>query len=102
MKNSRYTIATLAAIALLTSTTMAVIASTDDRKVYEDLPAISVDDALAIARSTISTGQIVEIELENDDGQMNWEVEAINDTGQEIEIVIDAQNGQIVSRELDD
>jgi uncharacterized membrane protein YkoI len=65
---------------------------------YENV--ISQDDAIAIAEKA-ANGKVVEIELDEDDGFLKYEVELRTDRG-EAEVEIDATTGNVLEVELDD
>ena len=60
---------------------------------------ISQDDAIAIAEKA-ANGKVVEIELDEDDGLLKYEVELRTDRG-EAEVEIDASTGNVLEVELD-
>lgn len=61
---------------------------------------ISEDEAVAIAKKNI-TGEIVKIELDEDDGRLEYEME-LNTSKGEAEITIDATSGKVLELEQDD
>ncbi|QGQ48188.1 PepSY domain-containing protein [Metabacillus sediminilitoris] len=61
---------------------------------------ISEDEAVAIAKKNI-TGEIVKIELDEDDGRFEYEME-LNTSNGEAEITIDATSGKVLELEQDD
>ena len=61
---------------------------------------ISQDDAIAIAEKA-ANGKVVEIELDEDDGFIKYDVELRTDRG-EAEVEIDAITGNVLEVELDD
>lgn len=61
------------------------------------IPNISLERAVAVARSRVPNSQMVELELGNDDERLSWEVEFSNDT----KVEIDAQTGSVLKVEID-
>jgi uncharacterized membrane protein YkoI len=60
-------------------------------------PNISLEQVVDLARSRVPDSQIMEIELDLDDGRLIWEVEFSDDT----EVKIDAQTGSVLNVERD-
>ena len=69
----------------------------DDFSNYKNV--ISQDDAIAIAEKA-ANGKVVEIELDEDDGFLKYDVELRTDRG-EAEVEIDASTGNVLEVELD-
>ncbi len=63
---------------------------------------ISGDRALAIARTEVPNGRVVEAELEDEDGQFVYDVHVRVDDGAEFEVLIDAMTGVVVAVETED
>ena len=61
---------------------------------------ISLDDAKAIAL-TVVQGEVTEVEFENENGKMVYEVEITHD-GMETDVVIDPKTGDIISMETEE
>jgi uncharacterized membrane protein YkoI len=61
---------------------------------------ISEKEAIVIAKKNI-TGEVVEIELDEDDGRYEYEMELKTSNG-EADITIDANSGKVVELENDD
>ncbi|MGA9845219.1 MAG: PepSY domain-containing protein [Nitrososphaeraceae archaeon] len=61
---------------------------------------ISQADAIAIAEKAVN-GKVVEIEKDEDDGLIKYEVELKTDRG-EVKVEIDASTGKVLEVELDD
>lgn len=74
----------------------------DDQEIASNSNAklISQDEAVTIAEKKVN-GKMVEIDLDEDDGQRVYEVELRTDKG-EAEVDIDATNGTIIKVEWDD
>lgn len=83
----------------LTGTSLAVAAQTDTNEapLTSDLSISQVSEIALGAQA----GTIEEIELENEDGKAVFEVEIKTDTG-EVEVMIDAATGDVLSMEQDD
>ena len=69
----------------------------DDFSNYKNI--ISQDDAIAIAEKA-ANGKVEEIELDEDDGLLKYDVELRTDRG-EAEVEIDASTGNVLEVELD-
>ena len=63
--------------------------------------SISFDQAVEIALADVP-GQVVEAELEREDGVVVWEIEVVDSQNQLFEFEIDANSGDILEKELDD
>ena len=59
-------------------------------------PAIAIDDAVAIAKGA-SSGSVGDIELDQEDGRLVYEIEVGSD-----EVIIDANDGSVLSVHADD
>lgn len=55
---------------------------------------------LSIVR-TQATGEVIEVELEEDDGQESYEVAVLTPEGRKVEITVDARTGRVLEREED-
>ena len=64
-------------------------------------PALSAEDAIAIALK-VQPGTIGEAELDEFEGKRAYDIEVINDAGDEIEFKIDAETGAILNQWTDD
>ena len=70
---------------------------------YSDISMLELDMAnAAMAASEAIAGDIIEAELEMDDGRAIWEIDIVNDANQVITVEIDGQTGQILSTKTDD
>lgn len=101
-KLKKHAIPSIAVLMIGTATTgMTVSADSDDR--YEELQEvnITVEESKEIALERIP-GTIDEVELENEDGYLFYEVEVDAAGGDEYEILIDAQTGEVIDVEGDD
>ena len=62
--------------------------------------SLSAEQAMAIALADVP-GKVIEAELEHEDGKMIWEIELLNNENQFYEFEIDANDGRILEKELD-
>jgi len=62
---------------------------------------LSMEKAIAIANTTFP-GQVLEAELEREDGQVVYEIEIVSTTGVVTEIKVDAQSGELLSSKIED
>lgn len=62
---------------------------------------ISEEQAVEIALTEVA-GEIQEVELEKEDGKMIYEIEILNADGQEFEIEIAADTGEVLEVEADE
>lgn len=69
---------------------------------YSEISSLELDMAnAAIAASEAIAGDIIEAELEMDDGIAIWEIDIVNDTNQVITVEVDGQTGQVLSTKTD-
>ena len=66
-----------------------------------DATGLSEEQAIEIALLEVS-GEVQEIELEKEDGEMVYEIEIVRADGQEFEVEIAAVNGAIIEVEMED
>lgn len=70
-----------------------------DRESVQTMSAkVTIEEAIQTAKTKFP-GRVVEAELESEDGTLVYEVEIVNASGEEHEIEIDAQTGEILSSE---
>ncbi|MEX0829131.1 MAG: PepSY domain-containing protein [Nitrospirales bacterium] len=62
---------------------------------------LSMEEAIATAKAKFP-GQVLEAELENEDGQAVYEIEIASTPGVVTEIKIDAQSGELLGSEVED
>ena len=62
---------------------------------------LSLEEAIAKAKTKFP-GRVLEAELENERGQVVYEIEIASATGAVTEIEVDAQSGEILGSELED
>ena len=70
-------------------------------KKSKDNEIISTEEAIEIALN-MANGKVIEVELDKDDGRLEYEVEIDLPNGKEAEIEIDAYTGKVLEFELDD
>lgn len=71
-----------------------------DDAIAEPNSLLPMAEILAIAQSRVA-GEVIEVELEEDDGQPEYEVEILTPSGRKIEIDIDATTGIVLEIEED-
>ena len=64
-------------------------------------PTLSLEEAIGKAKAKFP-GQVLETELENEEGKAVYEIEIASTTGVVTEIKVDAQSGELLSSEIDD
>ncbi len=62
---------------------------------------VSPEQAMSIALADIS-GKVIEAEMEMENDTLIWEIEVLNNENQVYEFEIDAKDGRILEKELDD
>lgn len=62
---------------------------------------VSMEEAIATAKAKFP-GQVLEAELENEHGQVVYEIEIASTTGTVTEITVDAQSGDVLGSEIED
>jgi len=62
---------------------------------------LSMEEAIATAKTQFP-GQVLEAELEREDGQAIYEIEIANTAGAVTEVKVDAQSGEVLSSEIED
>ena len=100
--NKKSTLAATGAISLVAL--ISISAAVDAHSVrHADISKLELSmlDAANLARGEI-TGEIIEAELENEDGRLLWEFEFADQGNQVISIEMDANSGQILDTESDD
>lgn len=76
------------------------IAIADDAPVTPDLARVSPDDARAAALGALSGATVTDVDLDDEDGFLVYEVDLWRD-GTEFEVTIDAGSGEVLCTELD-
>lgn len=77
------------------------IAHGEARELREAGTIMSLSDIIDIAYG-YKSGEVIDSELERDDGLYIYEIEILDDTGRVWELEFDASNGEIIELELDD
>ncbi|MBR3119072.1 PepSY domain-containing protein [Oceanobacillus profundus] len=101
-KWKKHAIPSIAVVMIGTAATgMTVSADSDDR--YEELQEvnITVEESKEIALTRVP-GTVEEVELEDEDGYLFYEVEVDARDGNEYEILIDAETGDVIAVESED
>lgn len=84
---------------LLLASSLSVYASGSD----PDPTQLSIDlDAAQLVALTEFPGSVIQSELEEQDGKVVWEFEIVIADGTRLEVLIDANTGELVSSEPDD
>jgi len=73
----------------------------DNENSFHKLAKISASEAASIANMAYP-GKTSEVELENEDGTLIWEVSQYGENGEEVELQIDAGNGYLLAAELEE
>lgn len=68
---------------------------TDDETTFPDLAKITSEEATEIALKECA-GDLLEVELEEENGYLVYEVEVVNENKEKVEILVDAGNGDIL------
>ena len=102
-KLSKYVIPSIAVTMIGVGTTAAgVSADSDDHNPrYQQEINVTEQESKEIALERIP-GTVEEVELEDEDGHVVYEVELKSENGDEHEVIIDAQTGDILVVESDD
>lgn len=77
------------------------LGETDEATQLEQLATISPDDAGAAASTAVS-GDVVKVELDNENTAVVYSVEIADPTGGETEVRVDAGDGTILAQQADD
>ncbi|MEM8812395.1 MAG: PepSY domain-containing protein, partial [Pseudomonadota bacterium] len=104
MKSFRPMTATLAAAGVLVAGLAAgSMAIAENDKVPADFQAaISSEEAVRLAVEAAGGGELDEVELENEDGTIVYEVELKGVDGKEMEFYVDATTGAVIADTDDD
>lgn len=78
------------------------LSEADEAKALEGLATISPSAAEAAATSAVPGGTAESVELGNENGSVVYEVEVTDASGQEIEVKVDAGNGDVLAQETGD
>ena len=63
--------------------------------------SVSMEQAITIALAEVP-GKVTESEIEKEDGALVWEIEVLGSDNNEYELKIDANDGRVIEKELDD
>lgn len=96
MDKTRTAFGALTALAL----TGAVVGTVSAQSAAE-ATGISEDEAIALALTEVA-GEVEEVELEKEDGMRVYEIEIVDANGQEFEIEIAADTGNVIEIEAED
>lgn len=77
------------------------IGQSEARKLREAGTILSLSDIIDIAYG-YKRGEVIDSELERDDGMYIYEIEILDDSGRVWELDFDASSGEIIELELDD
>ncbi len=88
-------------VALALSLLVAPITAPALAQTAPEAPAISVEEAVAIALQA-QAGTIGEAELDQFEGRTAYDIEVVNAAGEEIEFKVDAETGEILNQWTDD
>lgn len=72
-----------------------------DRKLEAGEATVDLTSAVATAVAAVP-GQVLEVELERERGQLIWEVELAEDNGRVVELELDAVSGDVLVQEIED
>jgi len=77
------------------------LSDADEAKQLEPLATISADEAARAATGAVS-GDVGEVELDNENGAVVYSVEVTDAAGAQTEVTVDAGNGTVLSQQSDD
>jgi hypothetical protein len=79
-----------------------VISENQNEAHYDKLSKISMQQAMQVALDKISKGKIIEAKLENENGRLIYDIEAVNPKNKTMEIKVDADSGKVLKIAKDD
>lgn len=85
----------------VTSTIVIASQKGDDSASLIQDASLGVDQAMAIALADVP-GNVIEAEIERENGKLIWEIEIVDQQNQVYELEIDANSGEILEKELED
>lgn len=100
MTTNKHSIFLIVGALLMAGTSLTSYADDNDTPDINSV-AVSIEQAIEIAKQA-SDGNVISIELENDEGVLLWEIEMTSIDQQEVEIGVDANSGEILMLEEDD
>lgn len=77
------------------------LSDTEEDVLLESLATITVEEATAAAQAAVA-GDIVEVELDDENGSVVYSVEIVDASGTEVDVKVDAGNGTILDQQTDD
>ena len=102
MKRSNYLIVTLLISGVLLTWGLAQSSESTHGQAEGQLTAkLSMEEAIATAKTKFP-GQVLEAELENEEGKAVYEIEIASTNGVVTEIKVDAQTGELLSSDIED
>ena len=94
------TFVALSGLCITALTLVATLTHADSIQYYE-LNDLNVGiETAAIAAAEAAPGKITEIELDMEDAVAVWEVDVVNDANKLIKVMINGQNGEVLSAQL--
>lgn len=97
MRRSALIVAVAAVVLIVGGVTAAIALSGDD---LPDVP-VTQDEAVAAATAAVP-GDVVEVELERENGIVGYEVEIRTSDGSVFEVNVDPETGEVLGQGLDD
>ena len=76
------------------------VAVADDDRITPDLARISADDARTAALARFAGATVVDVDLEEEDGFLVYEVDLVHDQA-EVDVLVDAGSGEVLCSERD-
>ena len=67
----------------------------------EALATVTADEAAAAA-SAVVPGDVVEVELDDENGSVVYSVEIVDSSGAEVDVKVDAGTGEVLDQQIDD
>ena len=67
----------------------------------EALATVTADEAAAAASAAVP-GEVVEVELDDENGSVVYSVEIVDSSGAEIDVKVDAGTGEVLDQQIDD
>lgn len=67
----------------------------------EALATVTADEAAAAA-SDVVPGEVVEVELDDENGSVVYSVEIVDSSGAEVDVKVDAGTGEVLDQQIDD
>jgi len=103
--NSQYSIIRVLLVSLVVLVPLQPVQADDDyieaRRLFESGEILPLEAILEKVRQVLP-GRVLELELENEDRKVVYEMEILGDDGVIREVYVDARNGEILSAKEDD